>query len=201
MLHGAADCFIATPGVVRVFTAFGEASATVGNEAKAKVLAGPTCLVVVVGLASDTPGYSSISFSPVTMNTSPVAVKAVAVGTVSNGGSIVKPVVFHPPRQGMNSDLVVRSSPNSFLPIASTISPVAVKEVSVGSVSNSGSVVAPVVFRPPRPGRKGDLVEILSGFGGGGDFAFHDSTLRSLFSLVLSNRPKSSDLVVVVSFD
>ena len=47
MLHGAAECFIAAPGVVQVFTAFGEASATNGNEAEAKVLAGPACLVVV----------------------------------------------------------------------------------------------------------------------------------------------------------
>ena len=87
MLHGAAGYFIAAPGVARVFTAFGEASATNGNEAKAKVLAGPSCSVVVVGFASDTPRYSSISFCPVAMNTSPVAVKAVAIGTFSDGGS------------------------------------------------------------------------------------------------------------------
>ena len=40
------------------------------------------------------------------MNTSPVAVKGVAVDTVSNGGSIVKPIVFCPLRPSTNTDLV-----------------------------------------------------------------------------------------------
>ena len=108
MLHGAADCFIAAPGVVRVFTAFGEASATDGDESRSqKNSAGPAFLVAVVGFASsDTPESSSDPFLPVSLSTSSVVVKEVAFGSVSGGGSIVKPGVFRPPSLVTDGDLV-----------------------------------------------------------------------------------------------
>ena len=54
-------------------------------------------------------------------------------------------------------------------------SPVNVKVVSVGTVSDCVSIVKPVVFRPPRMDMIGDLVA------GGGDFAFGLSNSFALF--------------------
>ena len=55
MLTGAAECFVAAPGVVvdAVFAAIVEASVTDGIEAVANVVARPATAVVVVGVVAD----------------------------------------------------------------------------------------------------------------------------------------------------
>ena len=59
MLTGAAECFVAAPGVVvdAVFAAIVEASVTVGIEAVANVVARPATAVVVVGVVVEPPGF------------------------------------------------------------------------------------------------------------------------------------------------
>jgi hypothetical protein len=59
VLPGAAECFVAAPGVVIValFAAVVEASATCGVKAVANVVAGPATIVVVVGVVVEPPGF------------------------------------------------------------------------------------------------------------------------------------------------
>ena len=111
MLAGTADEVVAAPGVVAAFAAFAavicETARALCSNAKATVLAGPAFLGMVEGFASsDTPGsFSSDSFLPISSGSFSVVVETVTVGSVSVGGSAVKPVVFRPPRLGADGDL------------------------------------------------------------------------------------------------
>ena len=61
--------------------------------------------------SSDTPGsFSSDSFVPVSFGSFSVVVETATVGSVSVGGSTVRPVVFRPPRIGAGGDLVAVTS-------------------------------------------------------------------------------------------
>ena len=93
MLTGAAECFVAAPGVVvdAVFAAIVEASVTDGLEAVANVVARPATAVVVVGVVVEPPGFCPMAGSCDAVVRSPFG-----VGVVADGLSVGNPVVFNP---------------------------------------------------------------------------------------------------------
>jgi hypothetical protein len=92
VLPGAAECFVAAPGVVvfAVFAAVVEASATCGVKAVANVVARPATAVVVVGVVVEPPRFCPFAGSSDAVVLSPFGVGGVADGSVGN------PVVFNP---------------------------------------------------------------------------------------------------------
>jgi hypothetical protein len=92
VLPGAAECFVAAPGVVivAVFAAVVEASATCGVKAVANVVARPATAVVVVGVVVEPPGFCPFAGSSDAVVLSPFVLGGVADGSVGN------PVVFNP---------------------------------------------------------------------------------------------------------
>jgi hypothetical protein len=93
MLAGAAECFIAAPGVVVVvvFAAVVEASVTDGLKAVANVVARPATAVVVMGVVGEPPG-----FCPSSGSSDAVVLSPFVVGGVADGLSVGNPVVFNP---------------------------------------------------------------------------------------------------------
>ena len=93
MLAGAAECFVAAPGVVvdAVFAAICEASVTDGLEAVANVVARPATAVVVVGFVVETP-----KFCPLAGSSDAVVRPPFVVGVFADDSSVGNPVVFNP---------------------------------------------------------------------------------------------------------
>ena len=93
MLAGAAECFVAAPGVVIVVVhaAVCEASVTDGLKAVAEVVAGHVTAVAVVGFVVETTGFCPLACPPDAVARSPFF-----VGVVADDISNVNPVVFNP---------------------------------------------------------------------------------------------------------